>query len=60
MRWILQMDDPRNTCAFVNVAHNSFVIELGFERVIDGQNVSAGKMIKIEDFYIFRTIFDQD
>ena len=60
MRWILQMDDPSNSRTFVNVSHNSFVIELRFERIIDGIDYSAGKRIRIDDFYIFRTLFDQD
>ena len=60
MRWVLQMDDPRNDSASVNVSHDSFVIELCFERVTDGIRYTASKRIRIEDFYIFRTIFDQD
>ena len=59
MRWILQMDDPRNENAYVNVSHNNFVIELSFERVTDGTRYTASKRIRIEDFYIFRTIYDQ-
>lgn len=59
MKWVIEMDDPRNSSAFVNVSNDSFVIELGFERIVDDTDVSAGKRIRIEDFYIFRTIFDQ-
>ena len=60
MQWVLQMDNPRNNLTFVTISRETSTIEIGYERDIDGRTYTAGKRIKVNEFYFFRSIFDQN
>ena len=60
MQWIIQMDDPRNISTFVNISRDTATVEIGYERNLDDRVYTAGKRIRINEFYIFRSIFDQN
>ena len=60
MQWILQMDNPNNIATFVTISRETSTIEIGYERNLDDRVYTAGKRIRVNEFYIFRSIFDQN
>ena len=60
MQWIIQMDNPRNTSTYVTISRETSTIEIGYERNLDGRIYTAGKRIKVDNFFIFRSIFYQN